>query len=741
MSLLGPISGALFYYIAGGAAALAVTAYIIKMRRRRFEVPFSALWKRVLEQKDVNSLWKQLKRLISLLLMLLIIGVVLFSALDPTLGAVDRKARSVVILIDASASMKSTDGDDEGKKTRMQVAREEADKLIDSMGGGDIAMIMRVDNQTTPLSRFTSDQPMLHKIVHGVTDTRDPAEIPGLPKSAQPATSAEENARRAQQMLQSGVNASDTPADLTRALSAAADALRDRPNPLIVLISDGAFPEQALELVTFDKPKPVESGSGSGSGSAKPQPKIGQGSNVPGGLSPTLQFNMKNLATVDLSGVDVRYIPVGKKSENVGIIAFNVRRYIANKAAYEVYIEVQNFGQEAAHRELKLYNGTTNVNTLRIDLAPGQRLKQIYTNLPGSTENKLSAVLAPVDGPGGSDTFALDDTAYALLPVRKKQKVLMVTTDNLFLEGALLVYDNVDPAKVSPEEYKAKPSLADGMDVVIFDDFTPEVLPPPPASLLFFHPSGENSPVAMAKNDINKPHITEIDQGHPVMRWVTMADVFMDRSSAFVPEARRGESCLSYAVRDCLVAAKRDGKRKVLAFGFSLPASGRDSATDLPLRVAFPMLLVNALDWFAGDQSDLLTTYPTGTRERIPLDGAVGATEAEVKGPDGGITRTPVVEGLATFYGHRVGFYEVAAKDALGKVIARIELAANLASPSESDIAPSAELTLGGKNGKKLEAPEKFAITHSRQLWIYLILFAMGLILVEWITYHRRITV
>jgi hypothetical protein len=222
---------------------------------------------------------------------------------------------------------------------------------------------------------------------------------------------------------------------------------------------------------------------------------------------------------------------------------------------------------------------------------------------------------------------------------------------------------------------------------------------------------------------------------------VTLADVFMDKSSAFAPEARKGESCLAWAVRDCIVTAKRDGKRKVLAFGFSLPASGRDSATDLPLRVAFPMLLVNALDWFAGDQSDLLTTYPTGTRERIPLDGVVGATEAEIKGPDGVTTKAPVVEGLATFYGSKVGFYEVAAKDPMGKTVAQIELAANLASPSESDIAPSAELTLGGKSGKKLEAPEKFAITHSRQLWIYLILFAMGLILVEWITYHRRITV
>ncbi len=69
---------------------------------------------------------------------------------------------------------------------------------------------------------------------------------------------------------------------------------------------------------------------------------------------------------------------------------------------------------------------------------------------------------------------------------------------------------------------------------------------------------------------------------------------------------------------------------------------------------------------------------------------------------------------------------------------AQIELAANLASTTESDIGPSTELTLGGK---KLEAPEAFKITRSQKLWIYLVLFAMGLILVEWVTYHRRITV
>ncbi|HEY0192023.1 MAG TPA: VWA domain-containing protein [Kofleriaceae bacterium] len=666
MSILGPIPAALFAWIAAGAAALVIGAYIIKMRRRRFEVPFSKLWQRVLDQRDANSLWKQLKRVLSLLLILGIIAIMLFAALDPTLGAVDREARSVVILFDASASMKAMDGNANGDQSRLDAAKAAAKQLIDGMGGGDVAMIMKVDGQATPMSRFSSDSPLLDKIVDGLT-------------------------------------ASDTPADLPRALGAAADALRDRTRPLIVIISDGAFPQQQLGLASFAPPAPGP-----------------------------------HLATVDLSKIDTRYVPVGHRSDNVGIIAFNVRRYIANKAAYEVYIEIQNFGQEPAHRSLTLYNGDTPVDVKKLDLAAGQRVHQIYAKLPASGDDKLRASLRPVDGPGGSDPFALDDQAFALLPAKKKQKVVLVGSPNLYLEGALLVYDNIDlVARYTPAEYAARPSVTDGADVVVFDEYTPEVVPPPPAALLYFHPTGPSSPIAV-RGEVASPHITELDEGHPVMRWLALGDVFMDKTDAFAPDARKGESSLAFSVRDPVIAAKRDGKRKILAIGFSLPAQGRDSATDLPLRVAFPMLLVNALDWFAGDQSDLMTTYATGSRERVPLDGVVDATEAEVKGPRGVVTRTPVIDGLATFYGAEVGYYDLAAKAPDGSVLARIELAANLASPAESDIAPSAKLTLGGK---QLAAPEAFAVTHSQKLWIYLIIFAAGLILVEWITYHRRITV
>ena len=214
------------------------------------------------------------------------------------------------------------------------------------MGGGDVAMIMKVDGQATPLSRFTSDGPMLDKIVDGIA-------------------------------------ASDTPADLPRALGAAADALRDRTNPLIVLVSDGAFPEQQLGLVSWDGAEPAATGR-----------------------------EPKNLAAVDLTGIDVRYMPVGKRSDNVGIIAFNVRRYIANKAAYEVLHRGPEL-RPASRRTAScaLYNGDDRRRHPQASTSrPASASARSTRSCPASDDNKLRASLRAGRGPRRQPTRSRSTT-------------------------------------------------------------------------------------------------------------------------------------------------------------------------------------------------------------------------------------------------------------------------------------------------------------------------------------------
>lgn len=705
MTLSHPISSGLMLQLALILGGLTVIGYILKMRRRRFEVPFSTLWHRVLREKETRTLWKHLRRFLSLLLALLLLVLLLFAALDPQWGGQDEDARNVVIIVDASASMKAIDEGEDGEFARIDEARRKAHELLDAMGGGDTAMIMRMDGQTTPLSRFVSDKPLLHRVV-------------------------------------TSIEATDTPADLERALSAAADALRERQNPMIVLIGDGAYRQSVLDRVRLDKDTGIAvdgsvSGTPAGPMGTDTEPKSVVPSEAP--KQPTGAATPKSdaaaataLSTIDLTGIDLRYLPVGESRENVGILAFSARRYLADKTTYSVFIEVQNFGDEPATRKLVVYNGDSPIDVKNVTLKPGERLREIYPKLSGGTGSRMRAELQEVEGRARTDQFALDDTAYALLRTRKRQRVLLVITDNLYLEGMMLSFEHIKVDKVLPEEYEQM--LVAGelpeYDAVIFDDFAPEGLPPPKTDLMYFHPTGEHAPFEI-RDTIVDPHVTEVTDYHPVMRWVSMSDAHFDETSIYTIKRAEGDMSLARYVRDTMIATKRDGPRKIVAFGFSL------LGTDLVLRVAFPLLVINTLDWFAGDDSGLLTTYRTGRRFRVSMDAADNLTEVEVVTPLERRTRAPLNDGFATFYGNTVGVYTLIAGKGT-KEESRLELAANLSDPNESNIAPDPELTIAGR---QLEPPGSFAVSPSRSIWTYLVLLMVLISCIEWITYNRRITV
>ena len=95
------------------------------------------------------------------------------------------------------------------------------------------------------------------------------------------------------------------------------------------------------------------------------------------------------------------------------------------------------------------------------------------------------------------------------------------------------------------------------------------------------------------------------------------------------------------------------------------------------------------------------------------------------------------LEGYATFFASEVGVHTLTARQE-GVDVATITLAANLSNIAESDVEPSAELLLGGK---KLEAPVPGTATYQQSIWLYLVLMVLLLLMVEWYTFNRRITV
>jgi hypothetical protein len=103
--------------------------------------------------------------------------------------------------------------------------------------------------------------------------------------------------------------------------------------------------------------------------------------------------------------------------------------------------------------------------------------------------------------------------------------------------------------------------------------------------------------------------------------------------------------------------------------------------------------------------------------------------------PGGAKHVVPVSDGRAVYRGELAGFYKLTggADDAvLG------EFAANLSDLEESRIAPAKELLLAGK---KASAVSVAPVSLRSDVWIYLLLAVIAVSLIEWITYHRRVTV
>src|ERR1700723_3276351 len=102
------------------AGACVVVFYILKLRRRPVAVPFSKIWNRTPRDKDATSLFSQLKRLLSLLLQLALLGLLLLALGDPRAATNLVEGRNMVVQLDASASMQATDV----SPSRLEVARE-----------------------------------------------------------------------------------------------------------------------------------------------------------------------------------------------------------------------------------------------------------------------------------------------------------------------------------------------------------------------------------------------------------------------------------------------------------------------------------------------------------------------------------------------------------------------------------------------------------------------------------------
>src|ERR1700710_656325 len=99
-------------YMAAAAVAIPslLILYFLKLRRREEKVSSTLLWKKAVQDLQVNSPFQKLRRNLLLLLQMLILAALLLALANPITFYHPGAGLNTVILIDHSASMNARDG-------------------------------------------------------------------------------------------------------------------------------------------------------------------------------------------------------------------------------------------------------------------------------------------------------------------------------------------------------------------------------------------------------------------------------------------------------------------------------------------------------------------------------------------------------------------------------------------------------------------------------------------------------
>jgi Ca-activated chloride channel family protein len=396
----------------------------------------------------------------------------------------------------------------------------------------------------------------------------------------------------------------------------------------------------------------------------------------------------------------VEYHRVGVSGENVGLTSLTVRTSAQSRAAY---LHVQNFGQQTRSISVEWRADSHLLDVRPLTLQAGQA-QDLVLPVPGDATS-VTARLAT------SDIFALDDAATAVARTPRAFRVLLVTAGNVFLEQALRLRTDLQVDVIAPSAYR--PSAAYAMTV--FDRFSPAVLPDGPF-MMVDPPAG--SPLAGGQ-PVGIGRVRAVDAGDPLLANVDLQDVHIARSED-LSKSTFGRPLIS-SLQTPLVLVRDQPFRQVLV-GFDLHES------DLPLRIAYPILMENLTEWMLPPSVPSHSFHPD---ESVTIVPEPGATSVSVIRPDG--SRRSLATGSIATFGDTdpTGLYTV--EQMIAGKVQRSWFSVNLFSDSISQLKPPDRLTLPPTRATAVQA------THHGQLeiWPWIALAALGVVTAEWLAFHR----
>jgi Ca-activated chloride channel family protein len=408
---------------------------------------------------------------------------------------------------------------------------------------------------------------------------------------------------------------------------------------------------------------------------------------------------------------EVRYIPIGQSPDNLAIEAFALR---STATGPQLFTKVANYSDAARIVIVSFYVAGELFSAQQVDVPAGQTADLVLTDLPTTPavyQAKLS-LPASTDNVKELDKLPLDDTAWAVYQPPSSGRVLLVSPGNVFLEQILTALPGLQPFRLTPNATFP----TDPFDLYVFDSVITGTLPA--ADLLLINPP--TNPLFTTGATFTNTAVANIATNDPLTQYLDWSGVHILKARQVIPPT--WARVLVEAEGGPLVFAGETGGRRIAVLTFDLHDS------DLPLQVAYPILMSNLINYLAPAQA---FSAPEGLRpgETLTIKPAGGDTAIAIDDPNGVRYAAPATEAGVIFADtYALGVYQVVSNQSLLGTFA-----VNLFNPAESNIRPAPAIHIGRSevNASAREAQGQL------EIWPWLAGLAFLLLFIEWWVYHR----
>ena len=329
----------------------------------------------------------------------------------------------------------------------------------------------------------------------------------------------------------------------------------------------------------------------------------------PGAGSASLDSAISTARALAGSGADVHvfsdqpsragatgWVRVGSPADNVAITAMSARRLTGSPLDAQLLVEVHNFGASPREVPITIRHDQSLVHHAVVRIGP-RRSHTLVQNV----SDPLGVYSATIEL---QDALAVDNQRFSILGSTPRTRVTLLTRAHPFLEAALKANPSLDVHDVPAA------NLADSEGVVVCE--VCGKIPDGASGVLMIVPP---------KRGAASARLRVADARHPIMADVDFGNVNARVESVLEPPATA--SVLIRGGEVPALVAFEDKGRRVVVFQLDIDAS------NVPLQVAFPVLVANAMNWLGAAAAPVVVVAGEPVLWHSARDGRVVVT------PDG----------------------------------------------------------------------------------------------------------